>query len=402
MLCGRRVATGVALTVAVALLTCGAAGAVTVGNTTEPAGSSFGTACAAPSSSPIFAIQQQAESAYNYTVPQGGGQIVSWSFNTTGATVGKPYGLAVVRPDGFGGLDYIGGDIENLPTLHQTVETYTLAAPISVQAGDLISAALEQTTVAGCYWIGGSLTSSDVLSPATGELTPGSPVTPITSVSSELLNMSADVAQSQDVGVSDQALESPITAGSDAVFSLTATNAGPGTSSINLADTVPSGLKIKAVISGADSCTVTGQTVTCTVAKAPSTIGIVVSAAKAGSYKNSATVSGSLADPNTANNSASATLTVNAATGPPAPAKCHVPSLKGASLSQAKAILKLLDCKVGRVTKKSSATVAKGDVISTSPRAGKTEPAGTKIAIASSSGKPMKHKMSKRARRLAR
>jgi beta-lactam-binding protein with PASTA domain len=95
-----------------------------------------------------------------------------------------------------------------------------------------------------------------------------------------------------------------------------------------------------------------------------------------------------LADPNSANNLASAHLTVTPA--PAAARSCRVVSLKGLALRTAKALLRDLSCAIGKVSKKSSKTIPKGYVISTSPGSGSRR-AGTKVAIVESSGKPRHH-----------
>jgi hypothetical protein len=155
-------------------------------------------------------------------------------------------------------------------------------------------------------------------------------------------------------------------------------------------DTVPKGLSVVDAISGSGSCTTAGQLVTCTTAaldpgsKTPVTI--VVRTSTVGAFTDTATAAGSLfSDPNTANNVASADLAVTAA--PVAPSPCRVVALKGVPLRTAKTVLAALHCAVGKVSKKSSKRVAKGDVISTSPGTG-SRAAGTKVALVESSGKP--------------
>jgi serine/threonine-protein kinase len=66
--------------------------------------------------------------------------------------------------------------------------------------------------------------------------------------------------------------------------------------------------------------------------------------------------------------------------------KCTVPSLGGKTLAAAKNALKKAKCAVGKVTNKTSSTVKKGRVISSSPAAGKVKPKGTKVALKISKG----------------
>jgi len=72
--------------------------------------------------------------------------------------------------------------------------------------------------------------------------------------------------------------------------------------------------------------------------------------------------------------------------GPP-PKNCIVPSLAGQTLAAAKTALKAANCAEGKLTKKASSTVPKGDVISSSPAVGTTHTLGTKVALTVSSGK---------------
>jgi hypothetical protein len=124
-------------------------------------------------------------------------------------------------------------------------------------------------------------------------------------------------------------------------------------------------------------------------------VSIIVSAPTAGKYADTATVAGSLTDPNPANNVASATLTVNApALTPPPP--CKTIQLAGAPLALAKVVIPALNCTVGKVTSKASKTVRKGFVISTSPGPGATLAAGSVVNIVTSSGPPKKKKKSKK------
>jgi beta-lactam-binding protein with PASTA domain len=89
----------------------------------------------------------------------------------------------------------------------------------------------------------------------------------------------------------------------------------------------------------------------------------------------------------TANNKSAAKFTATKATV----AKCVVTSLANVPLGTAKKLLKALDCKVGKVSKSSSGTVAKGNVIKTKPGTG-SYPAGKSIAIVESSGPKSKKK----------
>ena len=67
---------------------------------------------------------------------------------------------------------------------------------------------------------------------------------------------------------------------------------------------------------------------------------------------------------------------------------CAVPNVKGRSLSAAKNVLRRKGCRVGAVRRALSNTVARGLVISQSPHAGTHRPAGAKVSLVVSKGKP--------------
>ena len=73
--------------------------------------------------------------------------------------------------------------------------------------------------------------------------------------------------------------------------------------------------------------------------------------------------------------------------GAPSKAGCVVPKVTGLTENTAAKKIKKAGCKVGNVTKKHSFKVRKGNVISSKPKAGKKEPAGTKVALVVSSGR---------------
>jgi IPT/TIG domain/PASTA domain len=86
-------------------------------------------------------------------------------------------------------------------------------------------------------------------------------------------------------------------------------------------------------------------------------------------------------------------VTTNAGTSPPigadrfeytasaTPPKCVTPNLKGKKLKAAKKRADKSECRIGKVTKLKGATAKSGKVVKQKPKAGKTAPAGTKIAV---------------------
>jgi hypothetical protein len=158
----------------------------------------------------------------------------------------------------------------------------------------------------------------------------------------------------------------------------TVTNNGPAVDPIAFTDTVPSGMTVDSAVAGDGACSVSGQTVTCTTG--PLTFGqsvpvdVVVTPSTAGGYTNTVSVANAsaVADPNLANNAASATLTVGSLSPPPPsppPPRCIVPPLKGIPASLAKSILKDLHCKV-KIIHVKSRSVHKGLVVKTKPGKG--------------------------------
>ncbi len=66
---------------------------------------------------------------------------------------------------------------------------------------------------------------------------------------------------------------------------------------------------------------------------------------------------------------------------------CVVPKVTGKTLTAAKAAIKKAKCAVGKVTKKASAKVKKGRVISQKPAPGKKLAKGAKVSLVVSKGK---------------
>jgi hypothetical protein len=160
-----------------------------------------------------------------------------------------------------------------------------------------------------------------------------------------------------------------------------------------LSDTLPSGLTPVAASSGSGACTIAGQAVDCPLSSTPATVNITVRGSTPGSYTNTARMLNPISEANPANNTAAVSL---GAVNPPPTPRCTVPKLRGVPLSVARAFLPLVNCKVGKVKKVRSKSVRKGNVISTTPKAGTNLAAGTKVAIKSSSGKAKKKAKQKR------
>ncbi len=85
--------------------------------------------------------------------------------------------------------------------------------------------------------------------------------------------------------------------------------------------------------------------------------------------------------------SAVALVPLAGASNYPIPKVCKVPNVVGKTLAKAETALTKANCSVGKITKTKSKKVAKGDVISSSPSAGKTEKLHAKVALTVSKGK---------------
>jgi hypothetical protein len=376
------------LVIAGSLITTSAASALTLGTTTVPSGASPG-GCSAGA----FYTQSATDSSYGYSVPASGGVITSWSTNTTGDVAGTSLTLLVLRPSTTSTYTVVGSDTETLPTPlpASNIATFSLAHPIAAASGDVIG--FNVTSTFDCAFTGGTTPAAEVIAAGAGSSspTPGTVYTASGSQAQALIDLTANLDQSDDVAVTGAAAPSSIPAGGGAAYAFVVSNRGPGGAPITFTDAVPAGLHVLSAVAGTGTCSTTGQTVTCTIptlaAGSSAPVSVIVSAASAGSYGDTATVTTPLSDPATANNSARATLNVKpAAVAVPF---CKVVKLAGSPVAVAKVVIRALNCRVGKTTKKASKKVPKGDVISTLPGSGK-HPAGTKVAIVVSSGRPHK------------
>jgi uncharacterized repeat protein (TIGR01451 family) len=120
--------------------------------------------------------------------------------------------------------------------------------------------------------------------------------------------------------------QDPVTLGGEITYTITVTNAGPDTANgVELSDDLPAQLDFVASTPTQGSCKGSNK-ITCTLGTiangGSATVTIRVKPKKAGQYVNTASVTGSDADPVAANNSDSETTTVVEAQ-PPASVLCH-------------------------------------------------------------------------------
>ena len=372
---------GALLVVALTFAMSGVASAdVTIGSTTQPTGSTP----AVTNPPPQETFVQQSSAAFPVTVPAGGGRISSWSTATTGSMSGSVVQLVVLRPTGSGSFTVIAVDSRTLPTPLPAsgVATFNLAVPIPVQGGDLIGLNVQSGSVL-LGWTSGPSTdttkgveSSPPAPPATGQtVEPTGPPMLDTQV-----NLSAFVSQSTDVGVTTSAGPARPSVGNLAVLQSSVTSSEPGVP-VTFTDSVPAGLTINSAVAGGGSCSVSGQTVSCTIPSvnpgSSTPVDVLVTPRATGNYTNNVSVAPptGFTDPNRANNTASATLSVrNFATN-----ACTVPNLRRTSAPVAKRVLKQLGCKV-KIKRKNGRGVPKGTVLKTKPKPG-TYKLGRKITV---------------------
>jgi uncharacterized repeat protein (TIGR01451 family) len=377
-----------AVTLLALVVTASASADAQLGTTVQPVGSS-GTPC---SGGPGALAAATDSASTPYLIPVGGGQITGWKINTTGAAPGDSITFLVLRP-AAGGYTVIGTTPETLsnPLPVGGVASFPLASPIPVRAGDTLGL-YAPTGSSTCYWHGGAVPPGETLA-ALAALTPPTPGQTLAaagppSPSGFELNLGATLIQSEDVAVTTGAAPATPTVGNFLVLTSNVVNNGPGLAPVTFTDVVPPGLSINSAVAADGTCSVAGNTVTCTITglvagqRAP--VNIVVTPTIAKSYVNTVSVALSgLTDTVPANNSASATVSVGPKLVPP---KCVVPKLGGTSGGLAKRVLALLGCKV-RLTHASSKHVAKGQVMGTRPGAG-TYAVGRQITLVVSSGRP--------------
>jgi Domain of unknown function DUF11 len=389
---------GMALVLVFAL--AGSAGAdATLGSTTEPSGAEADVCFPGGSGNPDVIAQITDDPTTPYTVPSGGGEISSWSTATAGDTAGTPLTLVAVRAEGGHQYAVVGADSETLPTPLPPagVATFTVAHPIVVQGGDILGLYSSDTGLDApvCLWDWNGNSGSVPFDDSVTALTePASPA-PGQSLQTDsslgpsgfgyMLDVSALVAERQNVGVITTATPSRGAAHLPMLLSSTVTNGGPSSAPITFTDKVPSGLAVDSAAAGQGTCATKAQTVTCTItglqAGQSAPVNVVVTPTRSGNFVNGVSVSAPFPDPTPGNNSASAMLAV----GTPATSGCVIPKLRNTPSSVARAVLKELNCKV-RVTRRHSKRVHKGNVIATRPGPSR-HPAGTRVKLVVSSGR---------------
>jgi hypothetical protein len=388
------------------------ASAETLGSVTLPLGQQATIPCALGQSS--FAFAQVASSPAPFIVP-GEGQITQWETNQTGnsAPAGEQLAFSVLRLTG-GNYKVVGTDAETLPaTLPQDgIVTFQIANPIKVAAGDVLALSAPNAAASPlCLFDFPALSADTALEfgPLSGVPEPGQmlPLLTLAGAPDALLDLAATFVPNQDdAGVTTTTGPSNAIAGEPALLSSTVTNGNVDNMPVTFIDAVPAGLTIDSAVAGSGACSTAGQIVSCTVGglapgqSAP--VQIVVTPTAAGTYQNAVSISvpSSVTDPNPANNAASASLAVAsapsaasaiAATVATPVAHCMVPVLNRIPAPFARRVLGLLGCRVGSVRRVHSKTVAKGEVILSTPGAG-TYSAAKVVSLTVSAGRAKGHR----------
>ena len=138
---------------------------------------------------------------------------------------------------------------------------------------------------------------------------------PVTSNNSA--SATTTVNPAADLAVTKTDSPDPVAVGTPLTYTVGVSNAGPSTATgITLSDTLPAGVTFNSATTTQGSCSQASGTVTCSLGSlantASATVTISVTPQSTGSITNQANVTSLTGDPNTANNGASATTTVNA------------------------------------------------------------------------------------------
>ena len=307
-----------------------------------------------------------------------GGTLTTWS--TRYGTNGSNVALEVWRSDPTTEARYelVGLDDETLAPNAAGVSTFSTS--LSVHAGDVLGLVWPTANTIHCAFRP-ALSVNRLTFRHSGAVAVGTAIDfdESDAVFGDLLNITATVRQSADLGVSQAATPSTVHKGQIVQLAFKASNAGPAPSPATFSDKLPSGLTAISAVAQNGNCSL-GPVVTCGLsALAPSSsqsIVVNVRATKTGRQTSTATIAGlsTNTDPSSSNNTASAKVLVQSN------ATCKVPKLVGHSLAEAKKLLKQTHCALGEVTKPSHhhGTLV---VVSQHPAAGTRKPAGTKVAV---------------------
>ncbi|HEY3129920.1 MAG TPA: DUF11 domain-containing protein, partial [Acidobacteriota bacterium] len=125
-----------------------------------------------------------------------------------------------------------------------------------------------------------------------------------------------DSGPAADLSVNKSAAPNPVIVGNNLTYTVTVTNNGPSAATaVALTDSLPAGVTFVSANATQGSCAQSGGSLNCNLGtlanNAVATVTIIVTPAAAGTITNTAGVRGNELDPNSANNTAAVTTTVN-------------------------------------------------------------------------------------------
>lgn len=203
--------------------------------------------------------------------------------------------------------------------------------------------------------------------------------------------------EASGLSVTQQDSLDPATVNSNLTYTLTVKNGGQvSATGVTLKDTLTSGVTFLSAAAGQGTCSVNGTTVTCALGnmapEATATATIVVRPTTPGTITNTVTVTGNEADPNSGDNTATATTTIKGSLGAltlnPTSVTGSKPSVGSVTLNEPApaggAIVKLTSSNTAVATVPASITLAAGTTTKTFSITTKAVPAPTNVNIAAS------------------
>lgn len=128
------------------------AGAETLGISTPPVDTAGGTCF------PAVVAQYQDDPSTPFLVPTGGGQITQWETYAGSDDSESSISFVVLRPSGSSSYTVVGVDTETIPSSLPVsgIASFTLAQPISVEAGDTLGLFSATATISATWTALGS------------------------------------------------------------------------------------------------------------------------------------------------------------------------------------------------------------------------------------------------------
>ncbi|MFN7944385.1 MAG: IPT/TIG domain-containing protein [Blastocatellia bacterium] len=241
-------------------------------------------------------------------VTLGAGQNITYSISVVSNGPSTASGLTVTDTLPAG-VTYVSSSVSSgTCSFAAGVVTCTLSS-LNAGSGWNISIVVTPT-------IAGSITSSaSIASVSTDANSANNSASVINTVNASNADLAVTISDSPDPRILGQG---------NVNYSISVTNNGPSATAtgVVVTDTLPANLTFVSASSSLGSCTFAGGTVTCNIGNltGSTNVTIVVAPTAAGNYSNTVSVSGTLPDNNSANNSATAVTSVNSNTTDPASA----------------------------------------------------------------------------------